>query len=403
MSAATVRSSRSGVGIHRPKVWLVTPELHKRGGTERAAAHQVESLAQLCDLTVFTMSVAPDVDVRNCDVVALPRWPGPHLLRFGWWIVANGLARRRHGRQHGSPDLVYSTGINALSVDAMSVYIVFSAQWTTERRSIFRDLVSARGLPRGIHRALFWKTVMVLERRLFARTPALWTMSRRDANELERVYGRPAGSVPTVPGGVDIAAFSPLRRRQFRETLTHEPGRRVALAIGNDVAVKGLDSAIRALQHIRQDVDLWIVTRSDHLQLRRLADQIGVGNRLRLWTSQPDVMFFYASADVLVAPSRHDAFGLPTLEALACGLPVVVSQACGVSELLQHEHEALLLADPEDFRELAGHVNRVIEEDGLAERITTRAVAVAQQWSWERHCQSTLSQLQRALVDRSAG
>ena len=77
-------------------------------------------------------------------------------------------------------------------------------------------------------------------------------------------------------------------------------------------------------------------------------------------------MELFAIADVVIAPSREEAFNLPVLEAMACGLPVVVSVAAGVSELLTDGEDAILVSHPEDDRELAAAIAQVLDDEGLA-------------------------------------
>jgi glycosyltransferase involved in cell wall biosynthesis len=60
----------------------------------------------------------------------------------------------------------------------------------------------------------------------------------------------------------------------------------------------------------------------------------------------PNVLQFYAAADAYVGPSLEDAYGLPVLEAMACGLPVLASSRAGVSEIIDHEINGIILRDP---------------------------------------------------------
>jgi UDP-glucose:(heptosyl)LPS alpha-1,3-glucosyltransferase len=60
--------------------------------------------------------------------------------------------------------------------------------------------------------------------------------------------------------------------------------------------------------------------------------QLPLDGRVRFLAPSADVLSFYAAADAYVAPSLEDAFGLPILEAMACGLPVIASVQAGASE-----------------------------------------------------------------------
>lgn len=65
-----------------------------------------------------------------------------------------------------------------------------------------------------------------------------------------------------------------------------------------------------------------------------------------------DVLFFYAAADAYVAPSLEESFGLPIMEAMACGLPVIASVQSGASETIVDGETGYLLRDPLNNLEL---------------------------------------------------
>ena len=96
----------------RLKVWVVTPELHRRGGTERCLAEQVERWKKRFDLRLYTMR-AYGVDLEGVAVRCIPWLPGPHLFRYVWWFVANTLLRAWDARRLGRPNVVYSSSVSA--------------------------------------------------------------------------------------------------------------------------------------------------------------------------------------------------------------------------------------------------------------------------------------------------
>ena len=196
----------------RPRVWVITPELHRHGGTERCMSEEIERWAARFDVQVISMHV-DEVAVPSHRHIPDP--PGPHLLRFTWWLAANRFARLFEARRAGPPDALVSPGINALDADVIGVHIVFSKYWKRVRAGMLADL--RRGDLRALHRILYVSMVKWLEGRVYRGPAQLWAISREDAAELEDRYGRPPGSVPTIPYGVDPVAFSPLIRATLRE------------------------------------------------------------------------------------------------------------------------------------------------------------------------------------------
>jgi glycosyltransferase involved in cell wall biosynthesis len=347
----------------RLRVWVVTPELHRHGGTERCLAEQLERWRNRFDLRLYTMR-ADGVDLTGIAVRRIPWLPGPHLFRWIWWYGANTLLRRLDARRLGRPDVVYSPGVNCPDADVMSVHIVFGKYWERVRANLLGDLRRPAQALKALHRVLYLSLVRWLEGRTYRGPASLATRSREGAGEIEGRYGRPPGSVAVIPNGVDTERFSPEARGRLRAQARRElavEGKTVLLLVGNDAYNKGADLAICALPFLSERATLALAGRLDASQVKAWAREVGVEGRVLLWPHRPDVEIYYAAADVLVAPSRGDAFPNPPLEAMASGLPVVVSaRAGGVSEAVQDGRDALIIKDPEDPAELAVAVRRML-------------------------------------------
>ncbi|MCW3039197.1 MAG: glycosyltransferase family 4 protein, partial [Solirubrobacterales bacterium] len=89
----------------------------------------------------------------------------------------------------------------------------------------------------------------------------------------------------------------------------------------------------------------------------------------------------YAGAAAFVLPSRHEGFGLPCLEAMACGTPVVTTTAGALPDTCGG---AALLEEPDDHQGLADALERVVGDPGLHAELRARGLARAQEFSWER-------------------
>ncbi|MDR7505924.1 MAG: glycosyltransferase family 4 protein [Armatimonadota bacterium] len=381
----------------RLRVWVVTPELHRHGGTERCLAELVERWRDRFDLRLYTMR-ADGVDLTGIPVRRIPWLPGPHLVRYIWWYVANTILRRWDALRLGAPDVVHSPGVNCPDADSMSVHIVFAKYWERTGPATWRSLLRRRTAARAAHRILYWALVRRLERVAYSGAATIWAISREDARELENRFNRPPGTVVAIPHGVDARIFSPDARVQRRAAARARMGlgaERVLLLVGNDAVKKGVDTAVRALASLPPDVVLAVAGRVDADLVKRWSREAGVADRVRLWPHNPEVLDYYAAADVFIAPSREDAFHLPAMEALACGLPDVVSAKTGAAELMEDGRHALVLRDPEDSSALAVLVRCILDDSSLAERLGREGRALAERLSWDANAERAAALLER--------
>ena len=122
---------------------------------------------------------------------------------------------------------------------------------------------------------------------------------------------------------------------------------------------------------------------------------------MRFLAPSADVLSFYAAVDAYVAPSLEDAFGLPILEAMACGLPVIASVQAGASESIIDGTTGYLLRDPMNHIELAEIIFRLVGDRPAAQKIGAAAAKYVQaSVSWDHNASATREFLENALASR---
>ncbi|MCJ7762431.1 glycosyltransferase family 4 protein, partial [Candidatus Bathyarchaeota archaeon] len=108
--------------------------------------------------------------------------------------------------------------------------------------------------------------------------------------------------------------------------------------------------------------------------------------------SDQDIISLYSEADVFVYPSLYEGFGLPVLEAMACGCPVITSN---VSSLPEVAGDAAILVDPQDPNAIARAIITVLKDDKLKRELSERGVEQAKKFSWEKTAQDFLEVFDR--------
>lgn len=123
-------------------------------------------------------------------------------------------------------------------------------------------------------------------------------------------------------------------------------------------------------------------------------ERLGVGDRVRFLGFVPDedLPALYNAAEVLAMPSLYEGFGLPVLEALACGTPVVTSD---VSSLPEVAGDAALLVPPDDVEGLSQALDRTLTDDELRATLRERGLSQAQRFTWQRTAETALDVYRR--------
>jgi glycosyltransferase involved in cell wall biosynthesis len=121
--------------------------------------------------------------------------------------------------------------------------------------------------------------------------------------------------------------------------------------------------------------------------------QEGIEDRILFLGRSDPLEVLYNGADLMVYPSLYEGFGLPPLEALACGTPVITSNSSSLPEVVG---DAALSVDPEDEEGLCEAMRHVLQDEKLRVELSAKGVQRARQFSWERTAATTLEAYQAA-------
>jgi glycosyltransferase involved in cell wall biosynthesis len=398
---------RMNVAKKKIRLAVVSPFLDKSHGTERIAVEWIAQIADDFDVHVYSQSVE-DLDLSRVTWHRVPKIPGPHIVNFLWWFAANHFWRAwDRSIRNLDYDLVYSPGVNCLDADAVSVHIVFAEFLRRVRPELEFARNPVRAWPLLVHRRLYYRLVIALEKRVFQRSQTqLILTSRRSADELARFYGRHE-RLPLIETGLDHKAFNPeLRiasRAHARQTIGLPNETFTLLLIGNDWRKKGLAALLDALTQLADlPIQLLVVTNEAAAVSQAVGQYASLRGAVHVLPPRKDVEFYYAAADAYVGPSLEDTFALPAAEAMACGLPVIISARAGASDIAHDGIDALVLHDPKDATALAAMIRQLHDDKPFRDRLGEEAAKTARQYTWERNGRE-LTAIFQEIVSRKSG
>jgi glycosyltransferase involved in cell wall biosynthesis len=236
-----------------------------------------------------------------------------------------------------------------------------------------------------------------LVRRIVQQAHGVITVSEFSRGELITRLGARPEQVRVVPNGVS-PGFRPMPTDHVRAA--HGLPDRYLLFVGSLEPRKNLRTLLAAVRRLAEsgrldDHRLVLVGcaganfRDDGLA-QAIAEAGPLVQRLG-YVADQDLPALYAGASAFIYPSLYEGFGLPPLEAMACGAPVIASDATALPEVVG---EAGLLFPPHDVDALADAIQRVISDAALRGELTRRGLARAAGFSWEHAARRTLAFLE---------
>ncbi|MEO8409401.1 MAG: glycosyltransferase family 4 protein, partial [Propionivibrio sp.] len=308
------------------------------GGLQRdflriATACQTRGHALRVYVLEWTGDVPPGFDVVRVPVRALSNVR--RYAKFSAW-VADDLRRRPVDRVIGfnkMPGLdVYFAADPCYEEKALSL-----------RNRLYR--LSAR-----------YRHFSAYERAVFAVDSAteILMISSLQQPVFQKHYGTPEQRFHLLPPGISpdrrAPPDAPLVRADFRREFVLADGDLLLLQVGSGFKTKGLDRSLKALANLpeplRQRTRLIAIGEDDPGAFRRLANSLGIAQRVDILPGRDDIPRFLLSANLLIHPAYNENTGTVLLEALVAGLPVLTSAVCGYAHYVEEAGGGLVVPEP---------------------------------------------------------
>ncbi len=330
-------------------------------------------------------SIAPELDLRllhdpgarsvrltlpDLPTVSLPISP----FSLQQQIRVHGALRELHATLYHSPYYLmpYQPGVPTVLTAYDVIPLIYPQYYTAPQRLIFRLAHTLALKTARVTLAISEATKDDLIRRLGARP--------------DRIRVTPLAADPCFTPQ-STAAIQAVREKY------HLPERFI-LYVGSNKPHKNLMRLVSAFSksEIRnQKSEIHLVIAGSWDERYPEARQLAVGNELIRFLgpiSDADLPTLYSGALVFAFVSEYEGFGLPPLEAMACGTPVIASRTSSLPEVLG---DAGLLVDPHDIDAIAAALERIVSDSALRLDLQQRSLMRAAQFSWEQTARLTLA------------
>lgn len=369
-----------------PRIGINAHLLSGEAGYRRAGIHQY--IAQVLrhlpldsgEYVVFTRHAEDWLD--EVGTVLRSRWPTENrLARIAWEQLAWPWLAARH-----QIDLLHS--------------MAFVTPWLSRRPAVVTVFdLSFMHFPEAFPVAQRWYLTSQTVRSV-RRARRVITISESGRQDVHRFFGVPLARIDVVYPGVDTV-YRPLPPEEvaaFRER--QDLADRYVLHVGTLQPRKNITTLIEAFaQAAPPDVMLILVGGKGWLfdKVFSRVQALGLQDRVRFtgYVPDEDLPLWYNASSVLAFPSLYEGFGMPVVEAMACGTPVVAANSSSLPEAVG---EADLLFAPQNVAELADRLTAVLHNPDLAATMREKGLLQAQKFSWEKAGRETAVVYQKALT-----
>ncbi len=363
------------------------PLAGEKSGVGYYTEQLIRALERIEDKNEYTLFSTRDFDSPFSDPGRFRKRIMPHVWGYAWMQVGQPfqIAKERLDLYHG-PNFVVPLVApcpTVITIHDLSSFILRKThKWTNNM--IQRVLVppSAR------------------------RSRAIIAVSEATRNDVVRIMGINEAKIHVIPEAVD-EIFSPVVDNEIRSRVLRNLGlpKKFILFVGTLEPRKNIPALLEAYAHLIRNADIehqlvlaggqgW-GGESIHQKVRSLGIEANV--KFTGYVAREDLPALYSMADSFVYPSLYEGFGLPPLEAMACGTPIIVSDGSSLSSVVA---EAGIRVDPKDISALAQAMRRVLLDERLREDLIEKGMERIKCFSWEATARETLALYQEVASSK---
>lgn len=216
------------------------------------------------------------------------------------------------------------------------------------------------------------------------------TISEYSKKDIMEYLGYPENKISIVYPAVDHDIYYVKRNREIIKDLGILDTHKVILYVGSEQPRKNFPFLLEALSKLKEKIPEIRFLKIGNSQVpgarekhQELVEKLGLQEEVIFvgYVSEGDITKYYNAADLFVYPSLYEGFGMPPLEAMACGTPVVTSNATSLPEVVA---DAALTLDPKDIDAFVDAMYNMLTDEKLREKMISKGLERAQLFKWEK-------------------
>jgi glycosyltransferase involved in cell wall biosynthesis len=223
------------------------------------------------------------------------------------------------------------------------------------------------------------------------RADAVITISEYSKKELVSKLNMPREKIKVVYLGVDTNTFKPVDKEDARKKINLPLDKKIILHVGSEEPRKNISGLIEAFYKFKKKNPNAFLIRvgEKRASTGRLIRELGLEREVLYYerVSKENLVLLYNSSDVFALPSFYEGFGLPALEAMACGVPVIASNSPSLSEVIG---DGGIMVDPFDVNALTRSMSEVLAHREIRRYLIEKGLKRAKSFSWEKTARETL-------------
>ena len=219
-------------------------------------------------------------------------------------------------------------------------------------------------------------------------------------NELVNDFGIDPSIIDVIPNALGSSYHVIGEKLGKREKLGKLIKKDYLLFTGTIEPRKNLETLFKAFRIIRNKYDLDLIVAGGFgwrfEEIITIPQELGIERNVMFtgYTSEKDLSLLYNYAKLFILPSLYEGFGIPPLEAMACGTPVIASNASAIPEVVG---DAALLFNPHDHEELAHLIDKVLSSEELAANLREKGLERVKLFSWSKTAEITVQTYKKTL------